>query len=75
MWGWGYGGEGQLGLGFRITSVSAPQLIPCFKIGESSTPLNMNSENMIGSIGRNVKTIACGGRHSAVITGRQYEIS
>ncbi|THU51798.1 hypothetical protein C4D60_Mb06t34820 [Musa balbisiana] len=29
VWGWGYGGEGQLGLGSRIRNVSSPHPIPC----------------------------------------------
>ncbi|XP_076954687.1 ultraviolet-B receptor UVR8-like [Bidens hawaiensis] len=51
--GWGYGGEGQLGLGSRIRMVSSPRYIPCIA---ASTP------------GTYVTRIACGGRHSAVIT-------
>ncbi|XP_076904761.1 ultraviolet-B receptor UVR8-like [Bidens hawaiensis] len=53
VWGWGYGGEGQLGLGSRIRMVSSPRYIPCIA---TSTP------------GTYVTRIACGGRHSAVIT-------
>jgi alpha-tubulin suppressor-like RCC1 family protein len=63
VWGWGYGGEGQLGLGSRMRIVSTPQRVPCFNslengvtIGEASIP------------GSCVTAIACGGRHSAVIT-------
>lgn len=64
VYGWGYGGEGQLGLGSRTRIVSTPQRVPCFSslengvtIGEASIP------------GSCVTRIACGGRHSAVITG------
>ncbi|XP_035839387.1 ultraviolet-B receptor UVR8 [Helianthus annuus] len=57
VWGWGYGGEGQLGLGSRIRMASSPRPIPC--IGTS--PLRTIPGNYI-------RGIACGGRHSAVIT-------
>ncbi|XP_031107679.1 ultraviolet-B receptor UVR8-like isoform X1 [Ipomoea triloba] len=76
VWGWGYGGEGQLGLGSRIRMVSSPHPIPCI----SSSPMakdravgvshgSMGSEGL-GHIapGSYVKGIACGGRHSAVVT-------
>jgi len=60
VWGWGYGGEGQLGLGSRMRIVSSPQYIPCFNLSENGgTPIP----------GKYIKAIACGGRHSAVITG------
>lgn len=63
VWGWGYGGEGQLGLGFRMQVVSSPQYIPCFNLsgtaGSAGTPIP----------GNYIKAIACGGRHSAVVTG------
>ncbi|XP_057801326.1 ultraviolet-B receptor UVR8-like isoform X1 [Salvia miltiorrhiza] len=76
VWGWGYGGEGQLGLGSRIKMVASPHLIPCIDPssngGESS---GVNNEKSVGvaaeqkkSIGNYIKGIACGGRHSAVIT-------
>ncbi|MFS8012818.1 putative regulator of chromosome condensation 1/beta-lactamase-inhibitor protein II [Helianthus anomalus] len=57
VWGWGYGGEGQLGLGSRIRMASSPRPIPC--IGTS--PLRTIP-------GDYIRGIACGGRHSAVIT-------
>ncbi|KAJ0799275.1 putative regulator of chromosome condensation 1/beta-lactamase-inhibitor protein II [Helianthus annuus] len=57
VWGWGYGGEGQLGLGSRIRMASSPRPIPC--IGTS--PLRTIP-------GKYIRGIACGGRHSAVIT-------
>lgn len=76
MWGWGYGGEGQLGLGSRIRMVSSPHPVPCidssFNKGRS---LGLSGGNMGSEIqgfrvpGNYVKAIACGGRHSAVITG------
>ncbi|XVF80076.1 hypothetical protein PTKIN_Ptkin15bG0041500 [Pterospermum kingtungense] len=31
VWGWGYGGEGQLGLGTRIKIVTSRHLIPCIE--------------------------------------------
>ncbi|XP_027330270.1 ultraviolet-B receptor UVR8-like [Abrus precatorius] len=76
VWGWGYGGEGQLGLGSRIRMVSSPHLVPCIDSSyygkDWSTTLARGS---IGSDGQNfripgsyVKKIACGGRHSTVIT-------
>ncbi|KAL5991749.1 hypothetical protein ACLOJK_012660 [Asimina triloba] len=73
VWGWGYGGEGQLGLGSRIRMVSTPHLIPCvdvsshYKNGPSATPRGSTGPD--GQIqkapGKYVKAIACGGRHSA----------
>ncbi|XP_058109498.1 ultraviolet-B receptor UVR8-like isoform X2 [Magnolia sinica] len=76
VWGWGYGGEGQLGLGSRIRMVSSPHLIPCIEIyshgkgGPSITPRgSTGSEGQCHkALGNFVKAIACGGRHSAVIT-------
>ncbi|XP_019191893.1 PREDICTED: ultraviolet-B receptor UVR8-like isoform X3 [Ipomoea nil] len=76
VWGWGYGGEGQLGLGSRIRMVSSPHPIPCI----SSSPMAKDrvvgvSHGSMGSEGQGhiapgsyVKAIACGGRHSAVVT-------
>ncbi|RYR65462.1 hypothetical protein Ahy_A03g011401 isoform B [Arachis hypogaea] len=76
VWGWGYGGEGQLGLGSRIRMVSSPHLVPCI----DSSPygkdrLSSLACGSMGSEGHNfrvpgsyVKGIACGGRHSVVIT-------
>ncbi|XP_059305547.1 ultraviolet-B receptor UVR8-like isoform X8 [Lycium ferocissimum] len=76
VWGWGYGGEGQLGLGSRIKIVASPHLIPC--LDTSSHGLDRSLGSPQGSIttgsqtrkalGSYVKRIACGGRHSAVIT-------
>ncbi|XP_024027322.1 ultraviolet-B receptor UVR8 isoform X3 [Morus notabilis] len=75
VWGWGYGGEGQLGLGSRIRMVSSPHPVPC--IDSSSYGKDRSSAISRGSIsegqsyrvpGNYVKAIACGGRHSAVIT-------
>ncbi|XP_044462701.1 ultraviolet-B receptor UVR8-like isoform X2 [Mangifera indica] len=76
VWGWGYGGEGQLGLGSRIRMVSSPHPIPC--IESSSYMKDRSAAFSRGSMssdgpgfrvpGNYVKAIACGGRHSAVIT-------
>ncbi|KAG6402103.1 hypothetical protein SASPL_138975 [Salvia splendens] len=75
VWGWGYGGEGQLGLGSRIRMVSSPHPVPCidssFNKGRSLglSGGNMGSDNQGFRVpGNYVKAIACGGRHSAVIT-------
>lgn len=76
VWGWGYGGEGQLGLSSRIRMVSSPHPISCI----DSSPYGKDRSAAIshGSLsdgqgyrvpGNYVKAIACGGRHSAVITG------
>lgn len=82
VWGWGYGGEGQLGLGSRIRMVSSPHLVPC--IDSSSygkdipAPLargNLRSEgHNVRVPGSYVKAIACGGRHSAVVTGMYVSV-
>lgn len=76
VWGWGYGGEGQLGLGSRIRMVSSPHLVPCI---DSSYGKDISASLALGSMssegqnlrvpGSYIKGIACGGRHSAVITG------
>ncbi|KHN13116.1 Putative E3 ubiquitin-protein ligase HERC4 [Glycine soja] len=76
VWAWGYGGEGQLGLGSRIRMVSTPHLVPCidssYYVKDRSATLargNMGSEGQTFRIpGSYIKRIACGGRHSAVIT-------
>ncbi|KAE8692443.1 Regulator of chromosome condensation family protein isoform 2 [Hibiscus syriacus] len=76
LWGWGYGGEGQLGLGSRIKMVSSPHLIPCIEqntSGKDAPPAvrqgGLNSQVQHSkATGSYVKEIACGGRHSAVIT-------
>ncbi|XP_071734504.1 ultraviolet-B receptor UVR8-like isoform X2 [Rutidosis leptorrhynchoides] len=76
VWGWGYGGEGQLGLGSRIRMVSSPHPIACIatssvgKDRSAGLPRgNMVSEGQGYRVpGSYIKEIACGGRHSAVIT-------
>lgn len=76
MWAWGYGGEGQLGLGSRIRMVSSPHLVPCIDSSyygkDRSATLargSLGSEGHFRVPGSYIKKIACGGRHSAVITG------
>ncbi|KFK35120.1 hypothetical protein AALP_AA5G238800 [Arabis alpina] len=76
VWGWGYGGEGQLGLGSRVRLVSSPHPISCIEPSSNGNGssmaapgVNMSSEVQCGRfLGSYVKRIACGGRHSAVIT-------
>lgn len=76
VWGWGYGGEGQLGLGSRIRMVSSPHPVPCIDSSSLRKDRAMGlSHGCPGSEGHGlrvpgnyVKKIACGGRHSAVIT-------
>ncbi|XP_047152230.1 ultraviolet-B receptor UVR8-like isoform X1 [Vigna umbellata] len=76
VWAWGYGGEGQLGLGSRIRMVSSPHLVPCIDSSyygkdRSATLVrgSMGSEGQSFRVpGSYIKRIACGGRHSAVIT-------
>ncbi|KAJ1286199.1 hypothetical protein BS78_03G334600 [Paspalum vaginatum] len=75
VWGWGYGGEGQLGLGSRIRTVSSPHPIPCIesalygKDRSSAMKGNKNAEGHISKVmGSCVRAIACGGRHSAAVT-------
>ncbi|XVF55211.1 hypothetical protein PTKIN_Ptkin06aG0018500 [Pterospermum kingtungense] len=76
VWGWGYGGEGQLGLGTRIKIVTSPHLIPCIELTTSGKDRSLavhqgslNSQTQHSKAGGSyVKEIACGGRHSAVIT-------
>ncbi|XP_011077628.1 ultraviolet-B receptor UVR8-like isoform X2 [Sesamum indicum] len=76
VWGWGYGGEGQLGLGSRIKMVASPHLIPCIDLSsnERDSSVAINQESVcVGaeqrkSIGNYIKGIACGGRHSAAVT-------
>lgn len=77
VWGWGYGGEGQLGLGSRIRMVSSPHPVPCIESSaygkdRSATMSRGGTAEGPGyrAPGSYVKGIACGGRHSAVITGR-----
>ncbi|KAF5204769.1 Ultraviolet-b receptor uvr8 [Thalictrum thalictroides] len=76
VWGWGYGGEGQLGLGSRIRVVSTPHLVPCLESPSyGKDRISAASRGNVISEGQNckahgsyVKGIACGGRHSAVVT-------
>lgn len=76
VWGWGYGGEGQLGLGSRIRMVSSPHLVPCIDSSSYGKDLSTSlAQGSMSSEGQNfripgsyIKSIACGGRHSAVIT-------
>ncbi|XP_065872575.1 ultraviolet-B receptor UVR8 [Euphorbia lathyris] len=74
VWGWGYGGEGQLGLGSRIRMVSSPHPIPCVdpygkdRSGAISRGVVTSEGHGFRVPGSYVKGIACGGRHSAVIT-------
>ncbi|XP_024028287.1 ultraviolet-B receptor UVR8 isoform X2 [Morus notabilis] len=76
VWGWGYGGEGQLGLGSRVKMVSTPHIIPCIEapatgkdrssaVSQDSKTLPAHASTVPGSF---VKEIACGGRHSVIIT-------
>ncbi|GAB2299743.1 hypothetical protein Dimus_033797 [Dionaea muscipula] len=66
VWGWGYGGEGQLGLGSRIRMVSFPHPIPC--VQSSHRKDRMSEAEGFRVPGSYIKEIACGGRHSAVVT-------
>ncbi|GKV10040.1 hypothetical protein SLEP1_g21463 [Rubroshorea leprosula] len=76
VWGWGYGGEGQLGLGSRIKMVSSPHLIQCMEppaSGKERPPVvhrgSLNAPVQVPkAAGSYIKGIACGGRHSAVVT-------
>ncbi|XP_047058699.1 ultraviolet-B receptor UVR8-like [Lolium rigidum] len=75
VWGWGYGGEGQLGLGSRIRTVSSPHPIPCIESASygkdrpAAMKGNKNAEGHITKVmGNRVESIACGGRHSVVVT-------
>ncbi|KAL9255829.1 Ultraviolet-B receptor UVR8-like protein [Drosera capensis] len=65
VWGWGYGGEGQLGLGSRIRMVSSPHPIPCIQSYRKDRMSDGDGYRVPGSY---IKGIACGGRHSAVVT-------
>lgn len=64
VWAWGYGGDGQLGLGSRMRIVSSPQQIPCLNLTEKAV-----ARSGVPIPGKCIKAIACGGRHSAVVTG------
>ncbi|XP_015897159.2 ultraviolet-B receptor UVR8 isoform X1 [Ziziphus jujuba] len=76
VWGWGYGGEGQLGLGSRVKMVSTPHVIPCIEPPVSgkdrSSAIALDGKTLSAQFskapGSYVKEIACGGRHSAIIT-------
>ncbi|CAL1374581.1 unnamed protein product [Linum trigynum] len=75
VWGWGYGGEGQLGLGSRVRMVSSPHPIPCIEssqgrdISGGYSRAGMTSEGQtFRVVGNYIKAIACGGRHSVVVT-------
>lgn len=70
VWGWGYGGEGQLGLGSRIRMVSSPHLITCVELAGRERSSSVNTNPCTKLAGNRVKEIACGGRHSAVVTGQ-----
>ena len=79
VWGWGYGGEGQLGLGSRIKLVASPHLIPCIEpyLNGKDSPSMMPQGGITSAahvqkvFGSYIRDIACGGRHSAVITGER----
>ncbi|KAG2690641.1 hypothetical protein I3760_09G197000 [Carya illinoinensis] len=68
VWGWGYGGEGQLGLGIRVKTVATPHIIKCIEQSASGKESMSSSTEVSKVLGSCVKGIACGGRHSAVIT-------
>lgn len=76
VWGWGYGGEGQLGLGSRVRMVSSPHPVHCINSSYGKDITGALSRGGMASEGHGyrvpgsyIKGIACGGRHSAVITG------
>jgi alpha-tubulin suppressor-like RCC1 family protein len=75
VWGWGYGGEGQLGLGTRVKTVATPHTIPCIEPPASGKGSMSSSTQVSKVLGSYVKGIACGGRHSAVITGQHSMVS
>ena len=76
--GLGYGGEGKLGLGSHICMVPSPHLVPCIESAAHGRDWTQAAAKGNKSSGRGVymvsgtcvKAIACGGRHSAVITGK-----
>lgn len=75
VWGFGYGGDGQLGLGSRIRMVSSPHPVPCiesyYKKGRHSSfsqAILSSESHQSRAPGTYIKGIACGGRHSAAIT-------
>lgn len=64
VWGWGYGGEGQLGLRSRIKMVSSPLFIPCIEPSsfekDRSSVVHQGSMNLaIKAPGTYIKGIAC----------------
>lgn len=75
VWGWGYGGEGQLGLGIRVKTVATPHIIKCIEQSASGKESMSSSTEVSKVLGSCVKGIACGGRHSAVITGQNSMVS
>lgn len=83
VWGWGYGGEGQLGLGSRIKMVASPHLIPCIDPSSNGgAGSGVRNQKKFGPaaeqqkpIGNYIKSIACGGRHSVVVTGNKEVLS
>ncbi|CAM6128535.1 unnamed protein product [Calypogeia fissa] len=72
VWGWGYGEEGQLGLGSRVGLMPTPQLIQCLEaplLNSNGSSIQKESSNVsVAILGNRVTRIACGGRHSAVLT-------
>ncbi|KAG6535765.1 hypothetical protein ZIOFF_000794 [Zingiber officinale] len=64
----------QLGLGTRIRNVSSPHPVPCLKSASfnkersSSATKGKQDGQSYKLIGSSMKTIACGGRHSAGVT-------
>ena len=83
VWGWGYGGEGQLGLGSRVKMVSTPHVIPCIEppttgkdrslaVSQDGNIVSAQASKVSGSF---VKEIACGDRHSAIITGMHFIVA
>ncbi|XP_031485128.1 ultraviolet-B receptor UVR8 isoform X2 [Nymphaea colorata] len=76
VWGWGYGGEGQLGLGSRIRMISSPHPIACVETSSyvrdripGLPRRGVASDSQVYKVpGTCIKAIACGGRHSAVVT-------
>ncbi|EPS58864.1 hypothetical protein M569_15948, partial [Genlisea aurea] len=68
VWGWGYGGDGQLGMGSRIRMVSSPHPVPCIGLSYNHETSRGNDTQTFNVPGTHIKSIACGGRHSAVVT-------
>ncbi|GMP57627.1 hypothetical protein CsSME_00021627 [Camellia sinensis var. sinensis] len=66
VWGWGYGGEGQLGLRSRIKMMSSPLFIPCiepssFEKDRSSVVYQGSMNLAIKALGTYIKGIAYAG--------------